>query len=199
MRYFKQLLNNKGSVIFVTVLFAVAILLGTSMLFLVAQVHEDRLTDTEAIFNRYTYESYGAIMANELVADISESTASMQYTPLLTDEEILGKIQSALHKEYVDSKGIWIYDNLLPNTVTSTKVNAVACIETFPSITSITDLRKDQSLRLSDLTGKISFSNLDYYFTLSGLQLNCSFASNKVICSFDTSNVIITMDRVLLR
>ena len=32
MRYFKQLLNNKGSVIFVTVLFAVAILLGTSML-----------------------------------------------------------------------------------------------------------------------------------------------------------------------
>mgnify|MGYP007097356410 FL=1 len=105
----------------------------------------------------------------------------------------------ALHKEYVDSKGIWIYDNLLPNTVTSTKVNAVACIENFPSITSVADLRKDQSLRLSDLTGKISFSNLDYYFTLSGLQLNCSFASNKVICSFDTSNVIITMDRILLR
>ena len=38
MRYFKQLLNNKGSVIFVTVLFVVAILLGTSMLFLVAQI-----------------------------------------------------------------------------------------------------------------------------------------------------------------
>ena len=70
MRYFKQLLNNKGSVIFVTVLFAVAILLGTSMLFLVAQVHEDRLTDTEAIFNRYTYESYGARVAHLVIRQL---------------------------------------------------------------------------------------------------------------------------------
>lgn len=199
MRYFKQLLNNKGSVIFVTVLFAVAILLGTSMLFLVAQVHEDRLTDTEAVFNRFTYESYGAIMANELVADISESTASMQYTPLLTDTELLGRIQSALHKEYIDSEGIWIYDNLLPNTVTSAKINSAVSIDTFPTITSVPDLKKDQILELSNLTGKISFSSLDYYFTLSGLRLNCSFVSNKVICSFDVSNVTITEDKIYLR
>lgn len=194
-----KLCNNKGSVLFVSVLLAVVLMFGGTALFLVAQVKLDSDSKTSDVFNVYTYQSMSKIMSKTVLQQLSELNATMYYTPLETDEVLFNKLQDALHKEFVDSAGRWRYNSLIPSTLSQIKINADVQITEFPSVNLVGSIMQNNTIKLPRLSIKINLGSAEYTCNLTDINICSDFRTNKIVCYFDTSNALVVNGKLTLR
>lgn len=196
---FRRLFKKQGSVLFVSVLLAVVLMFGGTALFLVSQVKSDRDSKTTEVFNLYTYQSMSKIMSEMLLTRLTEVSATMYYTPLETDDMMFNKLQDSLHKEFVSSSGDWIYDSLIPASLTNIKLNAKVQIEEFPSVYLADDIKQKNSLQIPSISLKISYDTAEYVCHLNKVKITSDFFTNKIVCCFDTADAEVADAKLILR
>lgn len=183
-----RLLKNKGNVLLVTVIGAMIILMGFSMLTLLAAHVSKVREDVDEIYQKYTYESYGKIIADEVIKSLADAEASVQYSPLKSNKEIEALIQSALINTYIDSSSQWIFNNPFPTEVTHVKLKCDVTVTGFKNILNDElDLFTNHRLEYTPITIKVAIDNTQTQVTFDNINIDFVFSSNKICCRFDTS------------
>ena len=181
----KKLLNNRGSVLFVTVIFFTVLLCGLTLSTLITSYSYGHKRQLDSLYAAYDYESYSKIVVHELISCLDDVQVSVNPSPLLSTAELQMQLQSALRNSYFDISGTWVYSDLeaIANDKLTVSVSGYDTI-----IKSDFKPTSNMAVPMGDLAVAVTWATYTYTATICDVYLNYSFYNNQLSCRYDTTS-----------
>lgn len=187
----KRLLQNKGNILFASVIFFVVLLLGVSLYSLIATYGTRHLKQTTRLYDAYNYESCARYILAEVRQELGSLQTTVFYSPLQSSRDTQVELQTALWNAVIAPSDLWTYSKPLPIDMRRYCSDYQIYLSGHrDTVNDCADTKSHFAIAYPEVTVKVVWSNYTYEALLSGLVVDYCFYDGLVHCNFNISDAI---------